>query len=112
MISDVDGTITRSDVLGHLLPAIGLDWSHPGISQLLTNVATNGYQVSEDAAAHQSSSKLLISSSGMPVGEQAPCHVRFLPLSRCLDGKLLAANSLHSTGCQHPLSPDSHWWPR
>lgn len=45
VISDVDGTITRSDVLGHLLPALGVDWSHAGISQLFTNVAAAGYQV-------------------------------------------------------------------
>ena len=30
VISDIDGTITRSDVLGHLLPAFGRDWSHLG----------------------------------------------------------------------------------
>lgn len=45
VISDVDGTITRSDVLGHLLPAFGWDWSHVGISKLFTNVTANGYQV-------------------------------------------------------------------
>ena len=39
------GTITKSDVLGHLLPAIGYDWSHAGITQLFTNVAAHGYQV-------------------------------------------------------------------
>ncbi|KAG1676915.1 hypothetical protein FOA52_014791 [Chlamydomonas sp. UWO 241] len=45
VISDVDGTITKSDVLGHLLPAVGLDWTHVGITQLLSNVAASGYQV-------------------------------------------------------------------
>ena len=45
VISDVDGTITRSDVLGHILPAIGWDWSHKGISQLFTNVVSHGYQI-------------------------------------------------------------------
>ncbi|GAX81334.1 hypothetical protein CEUSTIGMA_g8765.t1 [Chlamydomonas eustigma] len=45
VISDVDGTITKSDVLGHLLPAMGLDWSQAGISQLFTNVAAHGYQM-------------------------------------------------------------------
>lgn len=43
--SDIDGTITKSDVLGHLLPAMGLDWSHPGISRLFTDIAANSYQV-------------------------------------------------------------------
>ena len=32
IISDVDGTITRSDVLGQLLPFFGKDWSHDGVN--------------------------------------------------------------------------------
>ena len=28
IISDVDGTITKSDVLGHVMPRFGNDWSH------------------------------------------------------------------------------------
>ena len=45
MISDVDGTITKSDVLGHVLPRFGHDWSHPGICELFTRIAANGYQI-------------------------------------------------------------------
>lgn len=45
VISDIDGTITKSDVLGHLLPAMGWDWSHAGIARLLTDIDKNGYQV-------------------------------------------------------------------
>ncbi|WIA29421.1 hypothetical protein OEZ86_011924 [Tetradesmus obliquus] len=45
VVSDVDGTITRSDLLGHVLPTLGVDWSHPGISQLFHNIAGNGYQI-------------------------------------------------------------------
>lgn len=45
MVSDVDGTITRSDLLGHVLPTLGVDWSHPGITQLFHNIARNGYQI-------------------------------------------------------------------
>jgi hypothetical protein len=45
VISDVDGTITRSDLLGHVLPTLGLDWSHAGITQLFHNIAANGYQI-------------------------------------------------------------------
>ena len=44
VISDVDGTITKSDVLGHILPRIGKDWSHSGVSELFTNVRKNGYE--------------------------------------------------------------------
>jgi len=43
IISDVDGTVTKSDVLGHFLPRVGLDWSHGGIARLFRDVADNGY---------------------------------------------------------------------
>jgi phosphatidate phosphatase PAH1 len=45
IISDVDGTITRSDILGHVLPRVGLDWSHYGINRLFTNIRANGYEI-------------------------------------------------------------------
>eukprot|EP00300_Choanocystis_sp_HF-7_P009188 c16306_g1_i1.p1 GENE.c16306_g1_i1~~c16306_g1_i1.p1 ORF type:complete len:833 (+),score=181.09 c16306_g1_i1:22-2499(+) len=45
VVSDVDGTITRSDVLGHLLPALGKDWSQAGVAELLTSIANNGYKL-------------------------------------------------------------------
>ena len=45
VVSDIDGTITRSDVLGHLLPKIGKDWSHRGICSLYSKIIENGYQV-------------------------------------------------------------------
>lgn len=45
VISDVDGTITRSDVLGHLLPPMGLDWSHAGVARLLSDIDANGYAI-------------------------------------------------------------------
>jgi phosphatidate phosphatase LPIN len=45
VISDVDGTITRSDVLGHLMPMIGKDWSHEGVTELFTNIEKNGYKI-------------------------------------------------------------------
>jgi phosphatidate phosphatase LPIN len=44
IISDVDGTITRSDVLGHLMPIVGKDWSHDGIVELYNNIEANGYK--------------------------------------------------------------------
>uniref|UniRef100_A0A7N6AAP1 phosphatidate phosphatase n=1 Tax=Anabas testudineus TaxID=64144 RepID=A0A7N6AAP1_ANATE len=34
IISDIDGTITRSDTLGHILPTLGKDWTHQGIGFL------------------------------------------------------------------------------
>ncbi len=45
VVSDVDGTITKSDVLGHLMPAMGMDWSHSGVAKLLGNIQANGYNV-------------------------------------------------------------------
>jgi phosphatidate phosphatase LPIN len=45
VISDVDGTITRSDVLGQVLPSIGKDWSQPGVASLFDRIAKNGYQM-------------------------------------------------------------------
>jgi phosphatidate phosphatase LPIN len=45
VISDIDGTITRSDVLGHLLPMWGRDWSHVGVAQLLSDIKRQGYEV-------------------------------------------------------------------
>jgi phosphatidate phosphatase LPIN len=44
VISDVDGTITKSDVLGHILPRFGKDWSHHGVAELFTNISGNGYE--------------------------------------------------------------------
>jgi phosphatidate phosphatase LPIN len=43
VISDIDGTITKSDVLGHVLNTIGRDWTHPGVAKLYTEIASNGY---------------------------------------------------------------------
>ncbi|KAI8866841.1 LNS2-domain-containing protein, partial [Ramicandelaber brevisporus] len=45
VVSDIDGTITRSDGLGHFFHAIGQDWSHLGIANLYTDVVNNGYQL-------------------------------------------------------------------
>ncbi|CAD2097434.1 HAD superfamily protein, putative [Plasmodium vinckei petteri] len=45
VISDVDGTITRSNVLGHIMPIVGKDWSHDGVSQLFNKIHNNGYHI-------------------------------------------------------------------
>jgi phosphatidate phosphatase LPIN len=44
IISDVDGTITKSDMLGQLLPRFGRDWTHGGIAKLFTAIKANGYE--------------------------------------------------------------------
>jgi len=45
VISDVDGTITKSDVLGHLMPIFGNDWAQPGVTELFNSIDMNGYKI-------------------------------------------------------------------
>ncbi|PWY92010.1 lipin Smp2 [Aspergillus heteromorphus CBS 117.55] len=45
VISDIDGTITKSDALGHVLNMIGRDWTHAGVAKLYTDIANNGYNI-------------------------------------------------------------------
>lgn len=44
VISDIDGTITKSDALGHILPQLGKDWTHQGITSLYHRIHLNGYK--------------------------------------------------------------------
>ncbi|XP_010142048.1 PREDICTED: phosphatidate phosphatase LPIN2 isoform X2 [Buceros rhinoceros silvestris] len=44
IISDIDGTITKSDALGHILPQLGKDWTHQGIAKLYHSINENGYK--------------------------------------------------------------------
>ncbi|RVE72399.1 hypothetical protein OJAV_G00040070 [Oryzias javanicus] len=44
IISDIDGTITKSDALGHILPQFGKDWTHKGIARLYHKIHQNGYK--------------------------------------------------------------------
>ncbi|RDA92902.1 hypothetical protein CP533_3842 [Ophiocordyceps camponoti-saundersi (nom. inval.)] len=45
VISDIDGTITKSDALGHVLNMIGRDWTHTGVAKLYSDIALNGYNI-------------------------------------------------------------------
>ena len=45
VVSDVDGTITKSDVLGQLMPRVGLDWAHGGVTSLYSQITKQGYQM-------------------------------------------------------------------
>ena len=45
IISDIDGTITKSDVLGYIFPVFGKDWSHEGVTDLFTKLYKNGYKI-------------------------------------------------------------------
>ncbi|KAG8930170.1 hypothetical protein FRC01_003177 [Tulasnella sp. 417] len=42
VVSDIDGTITRSDALGHMFNLIGRDWTHLGVAKLYADIARNG----------------------------------------------------------------------
>lgn len=45
IISDVDGTITKSDVMGHIMPILGKDWTHEGVAKLFNLITNNGYKI-------------------------------------------------------------------
>lgn len=45
VISDIDGTITKSDVLGHILPMVGKDWAQLGVAELFSKIEQNGYKL-------------------------------------------------------------------
>lgn len=45
VISDIDGTITKSDALGHVLNMFGKDWTHTGVAKLFTDISQNGYNI-------------------------------------------------------------------
>ncbi|XP_058053375.1 phosphatidate phosphatase LPIN2 [Anopheles bellator] len=45
VISDIDGTITRSDVLGHILPMVGKSWDQIGVAALFSKIEENGYKM-------------------------------------------------------------------
>ncbi|KAJ1915943.1 lipin Ned1 [Mycoemilia scoparia] len=45
VISDIDGTITKSDVMGHLFNMVGKDWTHTGVAKLFTDIMNNGYEI-------------------------------------------------------------------
>lgn len=45
VISDIDGTITKSDVLGQILPAVGQAWAQSGVAHFFGKIQQNGYKV-------------------------------------------------------------------
>eukprot|EP00041_Stephanoeca_diplocostata_P021082 m.484228 g.484228 ORF g.484228 m.484228 type:complete len:761 (+) comp21731_c0_seq8:295-2577(+) len=44
VISDIDGTITKSDIMGHAASFIGKDWTQAGVAGLYTKISKNGYK--------------------------------------------------------------------
>lgn len=45
VVSDIDGTITKSDVWGLISSYIGTDWTHLGIASLFSKLHENGYKI-------------------------------------------------------------------
>ena len=45
VISDVDGTITKSDLLGHIMPRFGVNYSHEGVVSLYSTIEKHGYKL-------------------------------------------------------------------
>lgn len=52
IISDVDGTITKSDLIGHFLQTFGVEYCHVGVCQLYTELAKRGYKFIYLTARH------------------------------------------------------------
>ncbi|CAF0713107.1 unnamed protein product [Brachionus calyciflorus] len=44
IVSDIDGTITKSDVWGQVLPLFGKDWTQSGVADLFTAIERNEYK--------------------------------------------------------------------
>ena len=42
---DIDGTITKSDILGNILPRIGIEWYHDNVIELINKLYNNGYKI-------------------------------------------------------------------
>lgn len=43
IISDIDGTITKSDILGHIMPIFKMGWAHKSICEFYSNLVKRNY---------------------------------------------------------------------
>eukprot|EP00762_Andalucia_godoyi_P007835 ANDGO_01738.mRNA.1 Phosphatidate phosphatase PAH2 len=71
VISDVDGTITKSDLMGQILPLFGKDWTHSGIGDFYSNVLKNGYSflyLTTRSIVQANMTTKLIQSANLPEG--------------------------------------------
>ena len=97
VISDVDGTITKSDVLGHLAPMVGRDWSHDGVAALYNDITENGYKMmvlTSRAISHASGTRKYLSSlrQGNSTLAQGPVMCAPDPLSKALFREVVTRN--------------------
>lgn len=70
MISDIDGTITKSDVLGHLFNLFGKDYTHDNIDALYSAIVSRGYRIvyiSSRSLSFMKSTKKLLFRRGNPL---------------------------------------------
>ena len=44
VVSDFDGTVTKSDIWGFIYGTFGKDYTHSGIARLYSNIEKNGYK--------------------------------------------------------------------
>jgi phosphatidate phosphatase LPIN len=45
VVSDIDGTITKTDVFGQLMPALNQTWIHDGVVRMFNKIENNGYEI-------------------------------------------------------------------
>ena len=45
IVSDIDGTVTKSDILGHIYSFLGLDWIHADICRLFSLLQERGFHM-------------------------------------------------------------------
>jgi phosphatidate phosphatase LPIN len=45
VVSDIDGTITKSDILGQILGQMRYKWFHTGVTRLYTEIYKRNYKI-------------------------------------------------------------------
>jgi len=76
IVWDIDGTITKSDILGVILPRLGIDWYHKGVIDLIDKMTCNGYKIIyltaraifQSAATHEFLGNLRQNGKKLPYG--------------------------------------------
>jgi phosphatidate phosphatase PAH1 len=93
VVVDIDGTITRSDVGGHVLPLFGMSWAQPGVVPLMRAIASNGYHI------------VYLTSRPLFLADRTRSYLARLgmPLAPVVTSPDDALKSLHReiTGCAH-----------
>lgn len=71
VVTDVDGTITRSDMRGHLYSKLGVKWHHNSVSDCFVKLRELGYQViylTARSISMESTTRSYIAELGLPSG--------------------------------------------